>query len=77
MHTIKMWLKHNDGPPTDGYAYGERPPAEEWDPGFGNREASQPYYRGVPIPGVPGVDVESWMRGVDAALDRYELGEDR
>jgi hypothetical protein len=72
MHTAKMWAKHNEGPLPTAYPYGERPPAEEWGPGFGSRDVPQPHYRGVPIP-LTGPyapsDVESFKRGVDAALE--------
>ncbi|MDW6058072.1 hypothetical protein SAZ11_08215 [Streptomyces sp. FXJ1.4098] len=68
MHTAKMWAKHNDSPLPKAYPYGERVPADEWGPGFGVRDVPQPSYRGIPIPDVPGLDVESFKRGVDATL---------
>lgn len=75
MHTAKMWATHNDGPLPKAYAYGERPPAEEWGPGFGDRDVPQPSYRGVPLPDYP-MDTRAFMRGVDAALERYGTGGD-
>jgi hypothetical protein len=75
MHTIRMWHKHNDGLFPEGYAYGERPPAEKWGEGFGRRDVPQPHYRGVPVP-ADVRDTESFRRGVDAALDRYGFGGD-
>lgn len=79
MHTAKMWAKHNEGPLPTAYPYGERPSAEEWGPGFGSRDVPQPHYRGVPIPPTGPYapsDVESFKRGVDAALERYGRKED-
>lgn len=78
MHTAKMWAKHNDGPLPKAYPFGERPPAEKWGPGFGSRTVPQPHYRGVPIPAAgpdDRLDIESFKRGVDAALERYGTGE--
>lgn len=68
MHTAKMWRTHNDGPLPEPYPYGERPPAGQWAPGFGGRTVPQPKYRGMPVPSGP-LDVESFRRGVNAALD--------
>ncbi|MEW1548396.1 hypothetical protein [Streptomyces tsukubensis] len=73
MHTIKMWGTHNDGPLPKAYPYGERPPVGEWALGFGNRDAPQPHYRGVPIPADIQLNLESFGRGVDAALERYGI----
>jgi hypothetical protein len=67
MHTARMWLKHNEGPLPEPYPYGERPEPEHWTEGFGPRTVPPPHYRGVPMPG-PGVDMQSWCAGVDAAL---------
>lgn len=76
MHTERMWRKHNgDGALPEPYAYGERPMGDLVAP-FGRRTASAgpEFYRGVRVP-VTGpytrLDVESFKRGVDAALDRY------
>lgn len=72
MHTARMWAKHNEGPLPKGFPYGERPPEDEWGPGFGSRDVPQPRYRDVPIPaGGPDdrLDMDSFRRGVDAALD--------
>lgn len=75
MHTARMWATHNNGPLPKPYPYGERPPAEEWGPGFGGRDVPQPTYRGVPIPAVPGLDITSFHLGVDAALEKVLIGE--
>lgn len=77
MHTAKMWAKHNDGPLPTAYPYGERPPAEEWGPGFGSRNVPQPCYRGVPLPEDAQLDMESFMRGVDATLEMLRTEADR
>jgi hypothetical protein len=78
MHTAKMWAKHNDGLllGRTAYPYGERPSAEEWGPGFGRRDVPQQHYRGVPVPANARLDLESFERGVDAALDTVERTEE-
>ena len=72
MHTEKMWRTHNDGDLPFPYPYGQSPQPENWPEGFGSRTVPQPMYRGVPRPG-PESDVtnmDSWRRGVDAALEQ-------
>lgn len=71
MHTERMWNSHNEGELPKPYPYGERPGEEEWGNGFGHRTVPRPTYRGVPYPEYP-CEMESWMRGVDAALKRTE-----
>ena len=66
-----MWGTHNDGPLPQPYAYGERPPPEDWGDGFGPCTVPPLTYRGVQRPDGPH-DAESWRRGIDAALDRTE-----
>jgi hypothetical protein len=81
MHTERMWRQHNgDGALPEPYAYGERPTGDLVAP-FGRRTANAgpEFYRGVRVP-VTGpyarLDVESFKRGVDAALDQHK-GENR
>jgi hypothetical protein len=70
MHTEKMWRTHNEGELPRPYPYGTTACQGEWAPGFGHRTVPQPTYQGVPRPGPESdvTDMDSWRRGVDAAL---------
>ena len=81
MHTEKMWRWHNpgdDGLP-DPYPYGQRPVDSQ--PSFGRRHAATgpEFYRDVRVPKTgpyAALDVPSWKRGVDDALN-YIAREER
>lgn len=77
MHTERMWWLHNEGPLPTGYPYGKRPetaqPVRTGGPAPKDTVPPREFYRGVPVPGTgpySRLDVPSWKRGVDAALDR-------